>query len=169
MDLQCNSNSPLDIEDIEDLFEKSSTEVTKNTAVNSKLVVPKVKKRAKKGIRIEEAIDCNSENLKQNLTSGDNDEECFLPGQAKIYVKTWGCSHNVSDGEYMSGILASQGYAVQDDKASADLWILNSCTVKNPSEDHFRNEIDSGLNQGKKVVLSGCVPQGKPDAEYIKG
>lgn len=32
-----------------------------------------------------------------------------------------------------------------------------------------RNEIDSGLDQGKKVIVSGCVPQGKPDAEYIKG
>ena len=51
----------------------------------------------------------------------------------------------------------------------ADLWILNSCTVKSPSEDHFRNEVDSGLDQGKKVVVAGCVPQGKPDSDYIKG
>ena len=25
------------------------------------------------------------------------------------------------------------------------------------------------MDQGKKVIVSGCVPQGKPDAEYIKG
>ena len=163
MDLQqCNSSSPLDIEDIEDLFDNTSAGEVSKTSANSKMVVPKVKKRAKKGIRIEEAIDCNA-------TTSVEDEENFLPGQAKIYVKTWGCSHNVSDGEYMSGILAQQGYTVQDDRSNADLWILNSCTVKNPSEDHFRNEIDSGLSQGKKVVVAGCVPQGKPDAEYIKG
>lgn len=25
-----------------------------------------------------------------------------------------------------------------DNKDIADLWLLNSCTVKNPAEDHFR-------------------------------
>jgi len=165
MDSQCNSNSPLDIEDIEDLFDQAPPESLSKTSVNSKLVVPKVKKRTKKGIRIEEI----ETKTKESHEKDDEEEQCFLPGQAKIYVKTWGCSHNVSDGEYMSGILAAQGYTVQDEKSSADLWILNSCTVKSPSEDHFRNEIDSGLDQGKKVIVSGCVPQGKPDAEYIKG
>lgn len=28
-----------------------------------------------------------------------------------------------------------------DDPTEADLWVLNSCTVKNPAEDHFRNSI----------------------------
>ena len=135
MDSQCNSNSPLDIEDIEDLFDQAPPESVSKTSVNSKLVVPKVKKRAKKGIRIEEI---ETPHLDEKDDDDEKEEQCFLPGQAKIYVKTWGCSHNVSDGEYMSGILAAQGYTVQDDKSSADVWILNSCTVKSPSEDHFR-------------------------------
>ena len=46
---------------------------------------------------------------------------------------------------------------------------MNSCTVKSPAEDHFRNEVNRGLDDGKKVVVAGCVPQGKPDAEYIRG
>ena len=125
MDSQCNSNSPLDIEDIEDLFDQAPPESLSKTSVNSKLVVPKVKKRTKKGIRIEEI----ETKTKESHEKDDEEEQCFLPGQAKIYVKTWGCSHNVSDGEYMSGILAAQGYTVQDEKSSADLWILNSCTV----------------------------------------
>lgn len=32
-----------------------------------------------------------------------------LPGKGNIYIKTWGCSHNNSDGEYMAGLLASEG------------------------------------------------------------
>ncbi len=60
-------------------------------------------------------------------------------------------------------------FRIVQERANADLWILNSCTVKNPSEDHFRNEVDSGLDKGKKVVVAGCVPQGRPNAEYIKG
>jgi len=29
-----------------------------------------------------------------------------------VYVKTWGCSHNSSDGEYMAGLLATSGYTI---------------------------------------------------------
>lgn len=64
---------------------------------------------------------------------GDN-----IPGVQNIYIKTWGCAHNSSDSEYMAGQLSAYGYKLTDDKAKADLWLLNSCTVKNPAEDHFR-------------------------------
>ena len=36
----------------------------------------------------------------------------FTPGTQKIYLKTWGCSHNNSDSEYMAGQLASYGYKI---------------------------------------------------------
>lgn len=49
---------------------------------------------------------------------------------------------------------------LSEDKQSADVWVLNSCTVKSPAEDHFRNEIKAGREAGKKVVVAGCVPQG---------
>lgn len=48
-------------------------------------------------------------------------------------------------------------------------FYVYSCTVKNPSEDTFRNEIQSGLDSGKHVVVAGCVPQGAPKSEYLKG
>ncbi|KAI9094597.1 hypothetical protein DFS34DRAFT_582746 [Phlyctochytrium arcticum] len=86
----------------------------------------------------------------------------FLPGRAAVYVKTWGCGHNNSDGEYMAGLLAANGYTVllQDSqKNDADVWLLNSCTVKGPSEQTFINDIRKGQDQGKRVVVAGCVPQ----------
>ena len=30
----------------------------------------------------------------------------------RIYIKTFGCSHNASDSEYMAGILSSEGYEI---------------------------------------------------------
>ena len=33
-----------------------------------------------------------------------------VPGTQSIYVKTYGCSHNHSDSEYMCGLLAQYGY-----------------------------------------------------------
>ncbi|KAJ3065885.1 hypothetical protein HDU98_010763 [Podochytrium sp. JEL0797] len=92
----------------------------------------------------------------------EQQQQVFLPGNASIWVKTMGCSHNVSDGEYMAGLLSSQGYKVlfeDSKKDQADLWLLNSCTVKGPSELTFINDIKKGMVAGKKVVVAGCVPQ----------
>lgn len=38
--------------------------------------------------------------------------DSFIPGTHSIYIKTWGCSHNNSDGEYMAGLLGASGYTI---------------------------------------------------------
>ena len=60
-----------------------------------------------------------------------------VPGTQKIYVKTFGCSHNISDSEFMMGQLVDYGYEIVDKAEDADLVLVNSCTVKNPSQDAF--------------------------------
>ena len=157
-------STPIDLEDIEDLIDRkeSSNETYPNERTKNRpnVVIPKVRKREKQ----------NTSNVLNKIKEkSETEQDAFLPGTATVYVKTWGCAHNSSDGEYMAGQLAEQGYALTEKKQSADVWILNSCTVKNPAEDHFRNEVQKGLDEGKKVVVAGCVPQGKPDAEYIRG
>ncbi|KAI9333664.1 hypothetical protein BDR26DRAFT_840175 [Obelidium mucronatum] len=110
----------------------------------------------------EEEDDEDSKNAASLLLAQGSTEPHFLPGNAKVWVKTMGCSHNVSDGEYMAGLLSSQGYSVlfeDSKKDQADLWLLNSCTVKGPSELTFINDIKKGMDAGKKVVVAGCVPQ----------
>ncbi|KAJ3282883.1 hypothetical protein HK104_010662, partial [Borealophlyctis nickersoniae] len=102
---------------------------------------------------------------KENCNNESTDPSHFLPGRASVFVKTWGCGHNNSDGEYMAGLLAASGYQVllEDSKKNdADLWLLNSCTVKGPSEQTFVNDIKKGKENGKKVVVAGCVPQASP-------
>ena len=95
--------------------------------------------------------------------------EGSVPGTQTVHVKTWGCSHNNSDGEYMAGQLASYGYDVTRSMADADLWVLNSCTVKNPSEEHFVTDIRRARQQGKRVVVAGCVPQGEQRHPELQG
>ena len=41
---------------------------------------------------------------------GDEVVNGELPGKQKIFVKTYGCSHNISDSEYMAGLLAEYGF-----------------------------------------------------------
>eukprot|EP01100_Stratorugosa_tubuloviscum_P012829 TRINITY_DN618_c1_g2_i4.p1 TRINITY_DN618_c1_g2~~TRINITY_DN618_c1_g2_i4.p1 ORF type:complete len:658 (-),score=284.40 TRINITY_DN618_c1_g2_i4:33-2006(-) len=85
-----------------------------------------------------------------------------IPGIQTVFMKTFGCSHNTSDSEYMAGQLASYGYSVTENFENADIYIINSCTVKNPSQDAFFNLLDNARATGKPVVVAGCVPQGQP-------
>ena len=39
-------------------------------------------------------------------------ESVFNRGQT-IYMRTWGCTHNTSDSEYMAGQLAEAGFKVR--------------------------------------------------------
>lgn len=55
----------------------------------------------------------------------------------------------------MAGMLAEAGYPIVSDKSDAQLWLLNSCTVKNPSEEHLKNAINAALKEGRKVVVAG--------------
>ncbi|XP_068093069.1 threonylcarbamoyladenosine tRNA methylthiotransferase isoform X2 [Hyperolius riggenbachi] len=105
----------------------------------------------------------------QNTTEEEPPSDSIIPGTQKIWIRTWGCSHNSSDGEYMAGQLAAYGYNITESPDQADLWLLNSCTVKSPAEDHFRNSIKKAQEENKKVVLAGCVPQAQPRQEYLKG
>ena len=38
--------------------------------------------------------------------------DSFIPGSQRVYLKTWGCTHNTSDGEYMAGMLVAAGYTI---------------------------------------------------------
>lgn len=45
------------------------------------------------------------------------------------------------------------------ERDAADLWLINSCTVKGPSQAGMSNLIAAGKAGGKRVVVAGCVPQ----------
>lgn len=95
-----------------------------------------------------------------------------IPGTQKVWVKTFGCSHNSSDAEYMAGQLADYGYSIFYDDAlanQADLWLINSCTVKGPSQTAVGNLVQKAKDQGKAIVVSGCVPQGDKKATELRG
>ncbi len=99
-------------------------------------ILPKVVKKSK----LESLANTFDQNDLRNEDEQKLNSESNIPGVASIYVKTWGCTHNSSDSEYMAGQLAAYGYKITENELDADLWLLNSCTVKNPAEDHFKWE-----------------------------
>ena len=52
------------------------------------------------------------------------------------------------------------GYTIVDKLEDSDAVLINSCTVKNPSQDVFVNLIEKAEQHNKVVVVAGCVPQG---------
>jgi threonylcarbamoyladenosine tRNA methylthiotransferase CDKAL1 len=157
------------VEDIEDLWkteidekrtEKNVVKIKKKNCCGKKETCCKkkkaaaaddeFKKRPQEEMKDEEMLEKRKEDkLVENI-----------PGVQKVFVKTYGCSHNTSDSEYMMGLLSEYGYKLVEDFFESDVCIINSCTVKNPSQDAFVNYVTKARETGKKVVVAGCVPQG---------
>jgi len=146
------------IDDIEDLVGEGDLIALERAAGRSNSVIKHVKRKRNVGVK---------KVSEDEILPAENRNN--IPGTQKIWIKTWGCAHNSSDSEYMAGQLASYGYTLTDLKNEADLWLLNSCTVKTPAEDHFKNEIDEAQERGKSIVVAGCVPQGQPKSNFLQG
>lgn len=47
-----------------------------------------------------------------------------------LYIETFGCQMNVNDSERIITMLANLSYAPTNDPASADMILLNTCSVR---------------------------------------
>lgn len=83
--------------------------------------------------------------------------------EASIYIETAGCAFNAADGEAMAGVLSRAGYRLERDPGSADLVILNTCTVKDRTFLNFRRRLEQlghtpDSPGGPALVVAGCIP-----------
>jgi len=75
----------------------------------------------------------------------------------KVFVKSFGCSTNLADGEVLAGCLASAGYQIVNSPSAADVLIYNTCAVKEPTENRMI-EILKRASANKKLIVAGCLP-----------
>ena len=75
----------------------------------------------------------------------------------QVFVKSFGCSTNLADGEVLAGCLAEAGYKLVNSVTSADVIIYNTCAVKGPTENRII-EILKRVPANKKVIIAGCLP-----------
>ncbi|KAM1621528.1 hypothetical protein ACFX1X_020274 [Malus domestica] len=111
----------------------------------------------------------NGRNTNKKLSQIQDPLAPKVPGTQTIYIKTFGCSHNQSDSEYMAGQLSAFGYPLSDNPEEADLWLINTCTVKSPSQSAMDTLIAKGKGARKPLVVAGCVPQGSRDLKELEG
>lgn len=73
---------------------------------------------------------------------------------SKVFFKTFGCRTNIYDTQIMIDSL--QDFDIVKDEDSADIVVVNSCTVTNGADSGVRNYINSVNKKGKKVIIAGC-------------
>jgi len=75
----------------------------------------------------------------------------------RVYVKSFGCSANLADGEVIAGCLSEAGFELVEDSEDAEFLVYNTCAVKSPTENRivdnfwFTTRVRSSLQQ--KTVL----------------
>jgi tRNA-2-methylthio-N6-dimethylallyladenosine synthase len=82
----------------------------------------------------------------------------------RVFVETWGCQMNVLDGRRFAGLLAREGYVETFDEGDADVFLLNTCSVRDKAEQKVYDRIGRLAKMKKErpdVVLGvcGCVAQ----------
>jgi len=75
----------------------------------------------------------------------------------QVFIKSFGCSTNLADGEALAGCLAEAGYKLVGTFEAADVIICNTCAVKGPTENRMI-EILKRVPSDKKLIVSGCLP-----------
>lgn len=75
------------------------------------------------------------------------------------FIITYGCQMNESDSEKIAAKLEKQKYKKTEGIESADLIIINICSVRQSAIDRVYSKIDKikELNPKVKIVLTGCI------------
>ena len=75
----------------------------------------------------------------------------------QVFIKSFGCSANLADGEVLAGCLADAGYKLAETVEAADMVIYNTCAVKGPTENRMM-AILKRVPPDKKLIVAGCLP-----------
>ena len=73
----------------------------------------------------------------------------------RVYVKSFGCSANLADGEVIAGCLSKAGFEVVDEPQDAEILLYNTCAVKSPTENRVI-DILKKAPKDKRLVVTDC-------------
>lgn len=77
----------------------------------------------------------------------------------KIALISHGCAKNLVDSELMLGTLAQNGYEITLNENESDIVIINTCSFIHDAEKESVDSILEMVNEGKKVIIAGCLAQ----------
>jgi len=88
----------------------------------------------------------------------------------KLFIETLGCAMNSRDSEHMIAALEKEGYEITSDMPSADLILINTCSVREKPVAKLFSELgvfNKKKKEGAKIGVCGCTASHLGD-EIIK-
>ncbi len=79
----------------------------------------------------------------------------------KVYFETYGCTMNQGDTEIMMGLV--KNHKIVNNAQDSEIIIMNTCGVIEYTERKIIKNTKKYQAQGKKVIISGCLPKINPD------
>jgi tRNA-2-methylthio-N6-dimethylallyladenosine synthase len=85
-----------------------------------------------------------------------------------FFIETWGCQMNDLDSQRLSGSLKLRGYRRVESEGEADLILLNTCSIRDKSEQkvfsHLGRLREMKLARELQIGVCGCVAQQEGEA-----
>lgn len=77
----------------------------------------------------------------------------------KVYIETYGCQMNLADTEIVLGILQNSGYTISDNAESADLVLLNTCSIRDNAEQRIYGRLGNlkNLKESRPDMMLGIL------------
>ena len=90
----------------------------------------------------------------------------------KYYILTMGCQLNENDSEKLIGIMEEMGYSKSEDIKNADLYVINTCCVRENAEEKLFGKLGElkKIKENKNIIIAigGCMMQEEHITEKIK-
>src|SRR2546428_8636174 len=100
-----------------------------------------------------------------------------------VYIKTYGCQMNERDSEAVAAQLVAKGYTLAPGEATADVILLNTCSVRDLAEQKALRKMENVAAEVRRsrphVILGflGCMAQSRgqelidrlPDVDLVLG
>jgi tRNA-2-methylthio-N6-dimethylallyladenosine synthase len=85
-------------------------------------------------------------------------------GRPSVFVETYGCQMNKNDSELVRGILDERGYPLADDWESADVVLVNTCSVREHAEQRVLGRLGvlagwKRRSPNRRIGVLGCMAQ----------
>lgn len=82
-----------------------------------------------------------------------------MPYGKTFYIESYGCAMNFADSEIVASILEKTGYSVSTNYESADLILLNTCSIRDKAEQTVRARLKNfnALKREKPEILIGVL------------
>jgi threonylcarbamoyladenosine tRNA methylthiotransferase MtaB len=83
----------------------------------------------------------------------------------RFFVQNFGCRAAQADGAALESQLAARGFVAAEERASADLVVLNTCTVTSAADEDARHAVRRAHreNPAAKILVTGCYAQRAPE------